>query len=60
MPMRELNNGFVYCGEWINNKPDGFGKIYFPNEDYFEGEFYEGQAKGVGRLYYNDGSVFEG
>jgi hypothetical protein len=35
MPMKEKTRGFVYVGQWINHKPDGYGKIYFPNGEYF-------------------------
>lgn len=60
MPMKETTRGFIYQGEWINQKPDGFGKIYFPNGEYFEGEFNEGKAKGFGRFFYNNNAFFEG
>lgn len=60
MPMKETSRGFIYHGEWINNKPDGFGRVFFPNGEYFEGEFMEGKAKGEGRYFYNNDAFFEG
>lgn len=32
----------VYEGNVISGKPEGFGKIYFRNKSYFEGEFLNG------------------
>jgi hypothetical protein len=35
MPMKEKTRGFIYDGQWINKRPDGYGKIYLPNGEYF-------------------------
>lgn len=58
--MREVNKDFVYVGQWHRNQPNGRGKIYFSNGDYFNGEFREGVAFGKGLYIYNTGSYFEG
>lgn len=60
MPMKEKDRGFVYQGQWINGKPDGYGKIYFPNGELFEGEFIDGKAAGPGRYFYQTGAYYEG
>jgi hypothetical protein len=35
MPMKEKTRGFIYNGQWINQKPDGYGKIYLPSGEFF-------------------------
>jgi hypothetical protein len=59
-PMKEPIKNFVYDGEWELGQPDGLGKIYFSNGEYFEGEFRDGEAFGPGRYIFSDGSTFVG
>ena len=49
-----------YVGEIYDGKPNGFGKLYFANDDYLEGNFVDGRCEGNGRFIKSDGSYYEG
>lgn len=48
-------SGFIYKGEWENNRPDGRGKLYFGNILKYNGEWLEGKEHGNGTTYYDNG-----
>lgn len=51
----------VYVGQWIGESMNGYGKIYFDNGGYFEGEFVDGIANtNRGCFIYPDGSYYIG
>lgn len=56
----ELNNGCVYKGEWLHGKPNGIGKLFYPEGSVFEGYFFEGQQEGYGRKIHSNMDIFEG
>lgn len=50
-----------YQGQWVNGYMNGFGKLYFDNGNYFEGEFVQGNAYTLKGLFvYPDGSYYLG
>ena len=46
-----------YDGEFVNNKPEGKGKYYYENGEYYIGEFKNGLRNGEGILYYKNGNI---
>ena len=56
-----LENGVIYEGEAVNGKPDGKGKLIYPDGgDVYEGEFHNGQIQGKGKRYFKNGDVYHG
>lgn len=61
----DLGDGRRFCGDFYRGVPD-YGKVYWPNGDFFEGdlylyEYYEGNLELYsGRFEFYDGRVFEG
>jgi len=41
-------------------RPNGFGKLEYPNGDVFEGQFVEGRREGRGIKVNRNGSRYEG
>lgn len=52
--------GIIYEGEWLNSKPHGYGKNYYPNGGYYEGTFFNGLPHGFGRFINANGDYYEG
>ena len=44
-----------YEGESKNGKADGFGKLKYKNEDYYEGHFVAGLRNGYGKYFLKSG-----
>ena len=51
-------DGSSYEGEWLNDKPHGYGRFTLPNGDVFEGIHFEGNHVGPGIFYEKDKSTF--
>ena len=52
------NNGDpLYEGDYVNDKPEGFGKGYIDNGDYYIGEWKNGEMDGEGTLYDRNGRI---
>lgn len=49
-----------YVGEVTEGRPNGYGKLYFDNDDFLEGIFVNGRCEGKGRFIKADGSYYEG
>lgn len=50
-----------FIGETLNGIPNGFGKYWFTNGDYYEGNFVDGLFEGKGYLYIaNDNTKYSG
>lgn len=52
-------NGYIYDGEFYDDKFHGFGKLISPNGEY-NGEFNNGRKSGTGIFKWKDGSYYEG
>ena len=48
-------NGDKYNGFWEGGKRKGFGKFYFANGDYFEGNFEDNEIMGRGLMIKQSG-----
>lgn len=51
--------GMRYIGEYQNGVPNGNGKIYFTDNNYYEGEWADGTPQGYG-IWVNDDVRYEG
>jgi antitoxin component YwqK of YwqJK toxin-antitoxin module len=50
--------GYEYDGDLINNKPNGFGILYYKNKKCkYIGFWKDGKKNGEGTMYYNDGRL---
>jgi hypothetical protein len=49
-----------YTGEWVNDKREGRGTMFFDNEDRYDGFWKDDVPHGEGRMIYNNGDVYEG
>lgn len=52
-----------YEGQWLNNKPSGYGVYHYLLNDKmnkYMGEFNDGLKEGFGIFEYSDGQVYEG
>ena len=56
---KKYPNGDYYEGEWKNNQPNGFGKMFYANGDVFEGLWISGLPK-EGKIKYSNGNFFSG
>ena len=55
------NGKLMYEGGFIDNKFEGYGKYYYLNDEYYEGQFKNGLRNGKGILYYSNGNIiYEG
>lgn len=55
-------DGRIYVGEIDKARfgPHGFGKVTFPNESVYEGEWKDSEMHGHGVFRWKDGSAYEG
>ena len=53
-------NGDTYTGEWINDRPEGFGTTEYADGRRLEGRFVGGKANGPGTLFKPDGGRYIG
>ena len=49
-----------YEGQWKEDKPDGRGKLIYPNGDYFIGTWNNGNVDGNGKFVHLNGSIYDG
>ena len=55
------NGNIKYEGDFINDKPEGNGKYYWENSEYYIGQFKNGFKHGKGIYYYKNGKIrYEG
>ena len=50
--------GAKFVGSLLDGKASGFGRLYFDNGDYLEGDFVEGRCEGIGRYVTADGGQY--
>jgi hypothetical protein len=54
-------SGDVYTGEWLNDRPEGFGRKHFSNGDTYVGGWKGGVEHGLGSFHYTEGDyTYEG
>lgn len=54
----DLDGGLRYQGKMSNGLPHGYGKLTWPNGDYYEGHFKYGKRNGMGKRVNVDGSEY--
>ena len=52
--------GYVYEGNWENDRMEGQGRLSMPDGSVFEGQFQNGKFHGHGVYCWSDGSKYEG
>eukprot|EP00435_Cladocopium_sp_Y103_P060545 s25_g22.t1 len=52
--------GWVYNGQWLQNRMNGRGKVKWPNGIEYDGEWKDGIREGKGKLTWADGSSYKG
>lgn len=45
------DNGDRYEGEWLNDKRNGRGKLWYTQGDVYDGEWIDDQRSGLGVLF---------
>ena len=56
-----FDKNYKYEGEINKNYiPNGDGNLYYPNGDYYFGEFVNGKKEGIGEYHYKDGTIYIG
>ena len=59
--MTSQNKNIIYEGYFKNGKPNGYGKCFYENGNYYIGEFLDGVRHGKGIIYYQNGKIkYEG
>jgi len=59
-PLFTFKSGNTYLGEWVGDKPDGFGVKTFASGSRYEGDFKNGLMHGSGKKYFKPGDMYEG
>ncbi|CAJ1405192.1 unnamed protein product [Effrenium voratum] len=52
--------GWVYSGQWLQNRMNGRGKVKWPNGIEYDGDWKDGIREGKGKLTWADGSCYKG
>ena len=52
------NGDIMYEGDYINDEPEGNGKLVMENGNYYSGQFKKGKRHGKGKSYDKDGNLF--
>ena len=55
--IKSNNKNIIYDGNFENGFPEGEGKCYYENEDYYIGLFSKGIRHGKGIIYYKNGNI---
>lgn len=56
----DYNNGETYIGQFLNDKPHGFGIFSSAIEGEYTGQFANGMREGTGKMVYTNGDIYEG
>ena len=54
------NVDYLYAGEWVNGKRQGYGDTVYPNGDAYYGEWVNDEYSGIGRYRYANGDSYDG
>jgi len=57
---RILEDGSEYEGEWLNDKPHGYGVMRYADGNQYFGNFMDGKRSGSGKMLWENGSRYEG
>jgi len=52
--------GYIYDGEWKNDKINGYGCLHMPDGSEYKGNFVSGKFNGEGSYTWQDGSNYTG
>jgi len=52
--------GYIYYGDFINNKKDGYGTMIWKDGAKYQGEFKNNQANGYGMIEYPENKFYQG
>ena len=52
--------GYIYRGDFINNKKEGYGTMIWKDGAKYQGEFKNNQANGYGMIEYPDNKFYQG
>ena len=55
--IKTKNKSIIYDGDFKNGKPEGEGKCYYENGNYYIGQFSNGVRHGKGIIYYRNGNI---
>ena len=55
-----VEGGYIYTGEFIDNKKEGYGTIIWKDGHKYKGEFKNNQLNGYGIIEYPEGKVYQG
>jgi len=56
----KVDNIYIYKGEWLNNKKNGKGKIFYKNGEFYDGEWLNDDKNGNGKITYKNGDIYDG
>ncbi len=51
---------YLYAGEWVGGKRQGYGDTVYPNGDAYYGEWLNDEYSGIGRYRYANGDSYDG
>ena len=54
------STGAVYTGQFVNGNREGSGKLVFPNNNVYEGQFSRNRINGEGTMTYSNGDKYAG
>uniref|UniRef100_A0A7N0V2X7 Phosphatidylinositol 4-phosphate 5-kinase n=1 Tax=Kalanchoe fedtschenkoi TaxID=63787 RepID=A0A7N0V2X7_KALFE len=61
MGEKELLNGDMYIGQWVDDLPHGHGKYLWADDNcMYVGEWFKGKAMGKGKFSWPSGAAYEG
>jgi hypothetical protein len=55
-----VQDGSKYFGQWSEGQMNGYGNMYFFNNDHYEGDFKDNEAFGNGTYTWKDKSTYKG
>lgn len=60
VPDEKKNLRRRYTGDWVKDKKQGTGTMFFANEDRYDGFWSDNKPCGEGRMIYKNGDVYVG
>lgn len=53
-------SGYVYEGEWVLGKKEGYGRLSFSKKEFYEGMWKDGVKNGIGKEIFKNGDAYQG